>query len=260
MSGKGQADADSRGALDRGLEILDYLATHHDRTVADVAADLSLSRSTAYRLLDRLQTREFIVQDAATGFWLPGPAAKRLAFAAVRSADVMQVAPELLRVLVQQTQETVGLAVPNGDEMVFIYRERGPHSVGVNIQPGARRPLHCTGVGKAYLGALPSAELATVLGRLPLERHTDATITDVRRLEADILATRDRGWSEDRAEFDLHSTCCGAAILDHTGRPVAAISASGLSERTAPQLARLGPVVASTAAAISRHLGYVGVH
>jgi DNA-binding IclR family transcriptional regulator len=48
----------------------------------------------------------------------------------------------------------------------------------------------------------------------------------------------------------------GAAILDHTGHPVAAISAAGPAERMERSLARIAPIVASTAEAISRRLGY----
>ena len=55
----------------------------------------------------------------AAGMWVPGPTAARLAVSAVQSVDVVQIAPEYLRMLVQQARETVGLAVRSGDEMVF---------------------------------------------------------------------------------------------------------------------------------------------
>jgi DNA-binding IclR family transcriptional regulator len=40
------------------------------------------------------------------------------------------------------------------------------------------------------------------------------------------------------------------------GRPVAAISVAGVTDRISPDLSRIGAVVASTAEAISRRLGY----
>jgi DNA-binding IclR family transcriptional regulator len=246
---------DNRGALDRGLDILEYLSETREASTAMIAQHVRLTRSTAYRLLDRLQQRGFVDQ-RAPGVWVPGAAAARLAMAAVQSADVVQVAPEFLRMLVQQARETVGLAVPSGDEMVFVYRERGPHFVSVSSELGARRPLHCTSVGKAYLAALPMSERVPLIRRLELTRFTPSTITDRNALELEVHHTRERGWSEDRGEFNEDSTCCGAAILNHAGHPVAAISAAGPTLRTAPQLHRLGGLVASTADAISRRLGY----
>ena len=137
-SGNGDPVTDRGGALDRGLDILEYLSEARE---ASIAGHVRLTRSTAYRLLDRLRHKGFVDQ-RCPGVWVPGAAAARLAMAAVHSADVVQLAPEFLRILVQQARETVGLAVPNGDEMVFVYRERGPHFVSVNSELGGRRPLH----------------------------------------------------------------------------------------------------------------------
>ena len=251
------SEAPSRsGALDRGLAILDHLATAREATVVEIANAVDLSRSTTYRLMDRLREAGFAEPADEAGLWRLGPAAARLATAAVQSNDVVHVAPDLLRLLVQQTRETVGLAVFNSGEMIFIYRERGPQPVTVSAQLGARRPLHCTSVGKAYLSALPDTEARALIRRLDLAEFTEHTITSRLQLEHEVAVTGRRGWSEDHREFDLRVTCCGAPILDRTGRPVAAISIAGPTERTEGTLHRLGPVVASTAEAISHRLGY----
>ena len=176
--------------------------------------------------------------------------------AAMRSADVVHVAPELLRLLGQQTRETVGLAVPTGDEMVFVYRDRGPQTVTMSVEPGARRPLHCTSVGKAYLSALPVGERLEIIRGLDLVAVTEHSITDPVELERDIEEAADRGWAIERGEFADSGICCGSPVLDHTGRPVASISVAGLGDRMEKVLDRVGPIVASTAEAISRRLGH----
>jgi DNA-binding IclR family transcriptional regulator len=146
--------------------------------------------------------------------------------------------------------------VRNADEMIFVYRERGPEDVGVNAELGARRPLHCTAVGKAYLAWLPTDERRAILRRIALTRYTRSTITSRIGIEADLVGTRRRGWSYEHGEFSDAAACCGAAILDHTGQPVAAISAAGPADRMKRALDRIAPIVVSTAEAISRRLGY----
>lgn len=249
-------DINQGGSLDRGLAILQFLVTAREVPVAEIAEGVALSRSTTYRLMDRLQALGFVVRVGDQGRWKLGPAAARLGAAAAQSADVAHVAPELLRVLVQQTQETVGLGVPGGEDMVFIYRELGPHSIAVNPPLGARRPLHCTSIGKAYLAALPAAEARSLVSGLELVPFTTHTITSREALRVELSTIRRRGWAEDHREFDDTVTCCGAAIRDASGMPVAAISASGPYRRTTPMLSRLGPLVAATAEAISRRLGW----
>ncbi|MFI1731591.1 IclR family transcriptional regulator [Streptomyces acidicola] len=176
--------------------------------------------------------------------------------AAVHSTDVADVAPELLRVLVQQTRETVSLGVLSGDEMVFVHRERGPQAVSVNAELGARRPLHATSVGKAYLSGLDTRERADLIRTLQLAPFTPQTLITTDDLERDIAKAQARGWTEEHGEFDIASACCGAPIFDHTGRVVAAISVAGLKDRVEPALDRLGPLVVATADAISRRLGH----
>lgn len=249
-------DPVAASALDRSLSILDYLATIQGATTVEIAEAVQVSRSTTYRLVERLRQRGYLDDVGQAGVWRLGPAAARLALAAVQSSDVAQVAPEYLRMLVQQTRESVNLGVPRGTEMVFIYRDRGPQTVAVQGEVGARRPMHCTSVGKAYLAALPQSERDQLLSRMSFHSFTEKTISTQAQLEAEIQRTIKRGWSEDRGEIDPSSTCCGAAIRDSLGRPIAAISVSGVTERIGPELSRIGAVVASTADAISRRLGY----
>ncbi|GAA3112310.1 DNA-binding IclR family transcriptional regulator [Kribbella aluminosa] len=243
-------------ALDRCLSILDFMATTSEATVADISASLGISRSATYRLMERLRLRGYLEEGRITHTWALGPAAARLAMAAVHSTDVARAAPEYLRMLVQQTRETVSLGVPRGREMVFIYRERGPRSVGVSADVGVRRPMYCTSVGKAYLAALPADHRSSLLDRVVLHRYTEATVADRSALEADLARTAERGWAQDLGELDVSSACCGAVVRDNLGRPIAAISVAGPADRMVPELARVGPIVASTAEAISRRLGY----
>lgn len=243
------------GTLDRGLAILDYLASVREATVPEIAEALRLTRSTTYRLVDRLDQAGYLAP-ASSGQWRLGPAAARLAMTAVQSTDVVHAAPDLLRSLAQQTRETVGLGVCNADEMIFVYRERGPQAVSVSAEIGARRPLHCTAVGKAYLAALPDGERRAILRRITLTAYTPRTITSRNLLEAELADVHRRGWSSERREFSDAAACCGAAVLDRTGHPVAAISTAGPAGRMERSFARIAPIVASTAEAISRRLGH----
>lgn len=149
-----------------------------------------------------------------------------------------------------------GLQLPRG----VICGEHGAEPVpcpAVHGDVGAPRPMHCTSVGKAYLAALPADERDQILSKI-VHHHafTPKTITTRAALEEEIQRTIERGWSEDHGEIDPSSTCCGAAIRDNMGRPVAAISVAGVTDRIKPELSRIGAVVASTAEAISRRLGY----
>jgi IclR family acetate operon transcriptional repressor len=198
-----------KGSLDRGLELFNHLARTKEASTADLVQALGISRSATYRLVERLQEDQYIIQ-TPSGQWRLGPSIARLAMAAVQSVEVMDVAPELLRALAQQTRESVSLGVLNGQEIVFVYRELGPQSVRVSAELGARRPLHATSIGKAYLSGMGEQERSVLIRQLELRPHTPHTITSKARLEDDIRLSLERGWTEEHQEFDLSSTCCGA--------------------------------------------------
>lgn len=248
--------APGAGALDRGLAILNHLSHVRSCTVPELAEALGLSRSTTYRLVERLRDSEWLV-DEPSGRLRLGPAAARLASAAVASTNVRDAAVPALRALLELTQETVSLAVPSELAMVFIHRERGPRPAGVSAELGASRPLDRTSVGRAYLAALPDEQLENVLTALIESPQSGVDHSNVDELRAIIEETRNRGWSKDSREYDSSSCCCGAAIFDHTGQPVAAISVAGVAERMEGVLDDIGPRVAQTAATISAALGYI---
>ncbi|CAN5137402.1 IclR family transcriptional regulator [soil metagenome] len=252
----GGTAVDGNTALDRALAILDYLATVRSATPSQVAAELALSRSTAYRVMERLRRKGYIDDAGTEGTWRLGPAVARMALSVIETSDVARVSPPYLRILVHQARESIGLGVPRGTDIVFIYRDAGPQSVAVNSEVGARRPMHCTAVGKAYLAALPPDERSALISSMRLTPKTSRTIWSPEALEKEIKEVIARGWSQDLMEFDDASTCCGAPVLDRTGRPVGAISISGVATRVTPLLPKLGALVVGTAEAISRNLGY----
>ena len=245
------------GTLERGLSILGFFKTSPEATIPDVAEALGLSRSTTYRLAERLRELGFLEVSAGTGRWRLGREAVQLGVVALQSTDVMQVAPELLRLLLQMAGEAVNLAVFDADSMVLLYREQGPQSVTISSRLGSHRPMHASSLGKAFLSAMAESERRVLLSRLTLKRYTDQTITSPAALDREIADIRARGFALDRSEFEATLACCAAAVFDHRGLPVAAISVSGPAERVTPQFDRIGALVANTAKAISERLGHV---
>jgi len=244
------------GALDRGLAILSYLARHRRATTAELSEALGLTKSTTYRLVERLKRQGWVTTSGYAGDIRLGTSAAQLAVAAT-STPLSDLAVPALRDLLAATQETVSLAVPHALSMVFVHRERGPHAVGVSAELGTTRPLHNTSVGRSYLAALPPDQCQRVLDELVDSPASPVTPDQLPALQAILDETRSRGWSQDQREFDTTSCCCGAAIRDHTGTPIAAISVAGVAERMQPELTTVGPLVRKTADLISEQLGWI---
>jgi DNA-binding IclR family transcriptional regulator len=249
--------AEAGGLLNKGLAALQLVADRGSATVADVGAGVGLSRSTAYRLVDRLRESGYLQESRPRGAVRLGPLAVRIGLAALNQMGIMDVAPARLLELAQDAGETVNLAVPQRDEMVYVYQAEGPGAVKVTAHLGTRRPLNCSALGKAYLASLPPDELAERLRRLQLVGLTASSIVKARAFREELDATRERGFALDREEAESGVACIGAAVRDYTGRPVAAISIAGAAERMPAKHEAVAPLLLAAAAEVSQRLGYL---
>jgi IclR family acetate operon transcriptional repressor len=113
-----------------------------------------------------------------------------------------------------------------------------------------------SGAGKAILSALDPAALAHELKMKALTRYTGHTFVERDALEAELAATRRRGYAIDDEEHAQGLRCVAAPILDEHGQPWAALSLAGPTARlTHERVPALGALVSATAREVTEALG-----
>lgn len=244
-------------SLSRGLSLLESLAGATDGcTLSALAEATALAPSTAHRLLASLRERGFAEQDAETGLWHVGATAFTVGNAFLGGRSYVALARRHMVALVDAAGETANLAVEDQGEAVYLTQVECSQMMRAFARPGARVPLHCSGVGKALLAALPAAELEAVIAARGLPRLTDRTLTDPAALGADLERARRRGFAIDDGEHALGLRCVAATIHDETGRPLAALSISGPAARIDDdRLAALGQMVAEACHRLTAEIG-----
>ncbi|MEO8499322.1 MAG: IclR family transcriptional regulator C-terminal domain-containing protein, partial [Vicinamibacteria bacterium] len=151
----------------------------------------------------------------------------------------------------------VHLAVLDGDQVVILDRVDGVNSVSVPSLPGRLFLAHTTSLGKALLAAMDDAAVRQVLGDRPLKRLTPHTPATVSALLEDLRRARKRGYVTSEEELSIGLSSVGAAILDRSGGPVAAVNVSGSSSHIkGSRMAVLGAAVKRAAERISERLGH----
>ena len=208
--------------------------------VADATSPMSVAalmrasgypRPTVHRIVAALLAEGLLAENTragASGTLALGPRLIQLASRSWGRSELRLAAVDELKRLRDVTGETVHLAVPSGNSMVYIEKLESPSAVRMASRIGTSVSLHATAVGKAYLAALDGTALELVLQKLPLPRYTANTLVNLPDLRQQLEVTRQQGWSADREENETGIYCFGAAILGSQGRPVAAISVSTL--------------------------------
>jgi IclR family acetate operon transcriptional repressor len=98
-----------------------------------------------------------------------------------------------------------------------------------------------------------------ILRRHGLPRMTPNTISTPAELKSELERVRQRGYAIDNEEVEEGVRCLGAAVLDHTGRPIAALSVSAPAFRLPmDKLDAVAPSVRRAAQVLSEESGYRG--
>lgn len=244
-------------SLTRGLTLLEWLSQErYGISLTDLAQRVGLAPSTAHRLLKSLEKMKFVYQDEERGRWYVGVKAFSVGTAFLRDRDFVTVARRFMRRLMEESGESVNLAVLDAGEVVFVSQVECRQMMRALSPPGGRIGAHCSGVGKALLAALPEPEVAQILHRRGLARLTANTIDTAARLKRELALTRERGYALDDEEQAVGLRCVAAPIYDEYGEPLAAISLSGPKARvTDERIPGLATLVKRVAAEISAALG-----
>jgi DNA-binding IclR family transcriptional regulator len=250
-----QSKAAPVGVVGKVLLILDALANSSTglqlRQVADVTG---IHASTAYRFLAHLEGAGYLFRDDG-GAYVVGPRLARFASGESSLATLRNVSRPVLYSVRRTTEETVNLAVVDGHDMLYLDVIESAHSFRTASRVGMRRPMNCTGLGKAVLAFFPLQQREEILASLTFGRATKYTITEVARLRKDLTKARLEGFALDEQGTDLGTRCVAAPIIDHAGNIIAALSVSGPIARLTPdKIPPFSTLVKSAAGEIASRL------
>lgn len=225
--------------------------------VRAVALQLELPLGSAHRILLDL-AGESVIERATNGEWELSYRLLEIVGMQLERVQLPRLARSVLEQLANDTRETTFLAVPSRDEIVYLDKVQIDLQLQLNVELGTRRPMHCTGLGKAILAFMPRPHQDQLLAGAPLRAYTPSTITDPINLRLELERTRQRGYALDREEIIPGVHCIAVPILNYTGLPVGAISVAGTTPKTeGERLDALVERIRSAGDYISRRLGFV---
>jgi IclR family transcriptional regulator, KDG regulon repressor len=244
--------------IDRAAQILDCFGfDHQELSVSEIGAKTGLHRSTAHRILMALEYNDLIKQNPSTGKYHLGIKLFKLGHQAVSQLNLREICRPFLSRLMNDTKETIHLAVLDDDQVLYLDKVEGPHALRMPSRVGRYIPTYCTSLGKAMLSCLDDQEVKSILRRQTLKPHTENTVKNINQLLVDLRSVRKRGYAVDNEEIEIGLRCVGAPLRDYTGGMVGAISVAApsarLSEKNTPVTGRM---VIAIAAEISEQLGF----
>ena len=247
-------------SVDRALDLLETLSgsERNGVSLAALARDLAISKSSALTLLRTLTARGYVAEIGSGRMrrYRLGLALARLGDEALSQISLLDVALPRLNEMTDETGWTSRIGMLDDGFAVMIGRVDGPGIVRFQSNLARRELPHCSAIGKTLLAHLNADSVREIAARNGLPARTPTTITDADHLLRELESVRARGYAVDDEEDSEGVLCVGAPVYDHRGGCVAGISLTGLKPTLpAGGIDGLGVVVRRYAAAISRGLG-----
>lgn len=246
-------------SVDRAVNVLEILARDGSAGVSDVAAEIGVHKSTAFRLLAALEERDLVEQNSERGKYQLGFGVLRLASAIPARLDLVRQAQPVLDDLAQQFDETINLAVVREHYAVNVQQALGSAAVASQNWVGQLTPLHATSSGKILLAHMSEERLTEVLDASGLKAYTAHTLTSREELLQQLARAREEGFATAFEELETGLNAAAIPVRDHTGAVVGSVSASGPAYRF--DKAKVEFIAADFKAAgerISQRMGWLG--
>lgn len=239
------------------LRVLEELAVRQPVGVGDLARAMELPKSTVQRALGTLHTAGWIKQTGSTPTrWTLTTKALLIGRQATGELDLRDVAVPVMEELRRTVDETVHLAVAEGERVVLVERLETTQPVRIVLPLGQHLSGHASANGKAILAARSPEAVERYLTQ-GLTRFTDTTIDDPAALRADLETVRACGYALNQGEWREDVSAVAAPVLGPDGSPVASVSINMPTSRCdRDRLVELGEHVRAAARRISAALGY----
>ncbi len=217
-------------ALAQGLGILSLFGSdHRSFTAPEIAKKLALPRTKVFRLLQTLQSMDYLRCEPDKRRFSLGPALLSRGFEYLASLDMVEVAQPILQRLRDRTGLSAHMAIRDGREIIYVSRFAARSTIASSVNIGTRFPVHATIMGRMTICEMSDRELAQLFRDQPLKRFTKQTPTTLKALKALLAGDRARGYAVSQAFFEAGVSAIAAPVRDGAGRIVAAINVTAVN-------------------------------
>lgn len=245
-------------SVQHALNILNLFGTSHpEMGNSEIANVLNMDPGTVAGLIYTLKFNNYLDQNPSNRKYRLGLKLAERAAVLLDQIDLRKTAAPFLEELRSWSGESANLAIRDHQEVAYIERLFGSHSLGIRSEIGKRAPLHSTALGKAILANLKPQETQTILSDYKFFPVTQNTIIEINGFIQELERIRKLGFALDNEENEIGGRCLAAPILNENGIAVAAISISFPIQRLPPEkIPEYGEKIKTAALEISRRIGF----
>tara|TARA_R110002111_G_scaffold262860_1_gene341933 strand:- start:44561 stop:45310 length:750 start_codon:yes stop_codon:yes gene_type:complete len=238
-------------SLGKAFHVLEVLAASKGALpLLEIVQELGFHKPTVHRILGELLELGYVSR-VEKGVYQITPKLRRLALGALDDR-LTEIADPCLRLLHEETGETVNLGVLRGTNVRYLRVLESTHPLRRIVESNSTDPFYSTSLGRAITAQLSDKEWDALIARTRLVARTTETVIDKKQLRKIHQRTQAEGYAVEQDQNDVGVTCIGAPVYEDE-EIIAAISLSVPTARAdAKALPRFIKAVIRTARQISK--------
>ena len=244
-------------SLLRAIDILNLLEKRTELSVNEISGLSKLPRSTLYKYLMVMKECGLVDYEKNLQKYRLGMRLFELGASVQYSIAIDRIALPYMEELSSQLEETVGLAIADGNWAVYVEQVEPKRSdqMVVALRKGRRSSLHAGAVGKSLLAYQSDEEIEVFLNTAELTKYTEKTISDPDQLRKALRAIRKQGYAFSEEEMSRGIRAIAAPIFDEEGKVSAGLTVFGPMQRfNGPRKEQIANLVVEYSRRISQQL------
>lgn len=264
MAGHGESAASAyrerNSTADKALDILLMFDQEHlSLSAIEVARQLNVARSTAYRYLQSLTQSQFIEEADGGGYQL-GRRVLELARLARRGMGLSETALPIMKRLADEVGEAVLLTRLAGSAVICLEREDASNrAVRISYERGETLPINAGASAFVLLAWLADEQIDAILGETSFPAFTRRTLTSTHDIKRRLAETREHGYAVSQGELDPDVLGIAAPLRNESAEVTGAISIAAVAGPTPDKrIPHLAKAVRTAAEEINELLALTG--
>ncbi|HUG57943.1 MAG TPA: IclR family transcriptional regulator [Candidimonas sp.] len=250
-----KADSLNIASVGKALHVLQcFEKSDGDLGLTDLVAISGQDKSSVQRSTHTLLQLGYLEKNLQTKRYRLGKKVLDLTFQFLRANSLVESINPLIIELCQKTGEKISLSLFDDTTLVYVMRHQAKMEYYFSSLIGRRVPVFCTAGGRAILSKLQDPEVDDILARSDMLALTSKTITDKSLIKHEIETARQNRYAMSVEEISYGEIALGAAVLDSSQAPIAAIHISGSLSDWTPQAyaEKFSPLLLETVYKVNR--------
>ncbi len=188
--------------VSKAIRVLNTIVSSpENQGISDIAANLSLAKSTTHGILTALEQSGWVLRDPISRKYTCGYAFKETAVEADVRLPLVELARPHLKELGARLNEDVFLGILAAGRILILDLIESSKELKVAKRPGTAFSILAGAAGKIFLAGLDREWVSTMLRAGPMPQFTPKSITDPDRYMAVLEQVREAGIATDMGEY-----------------------------------------------------------